>query len=480
MESIWEKTAQLPDYTPLSGDLSADAVVIGGGMAGLLTAFFLRQRGVDAVVLEADQVASGQTAGTTAKITSQHGLIYARLAESLGEKAAQEYAHANAQAIQDYKDIARQLAIDCHMEEKDAYLYSCVETDALQREAEAAAHLGLAADFTTQPGLPFAVKGALRFTGQAQFHPLLFLQGILPALRIFAHTKILRVEGGHVETDRGTVEAKSVIFACHYPFPNVPGYFFLRMHQERSYVLALENAGYVEGMYLGVDAGSGWSIREAEGKVLLGGANHRTGENRGGGRYAALRKAAQEFWPDCTVWAQWSAQDCMTLDGVPYIGRFSEDTPDWYVATGFNKWGMTSSMAAARLLSDMIVDGASPYESVFSPQRFTPAASAKAFFSDGAHAVRDLTRRVFAPPRADTEALPPGHGGVVEVDGEKAGVYKDEDGEIHVVSIKCPHLGCQLEWNPDEKSWDCPCHGSRFSYTGKRISGPAQEDLCDG
>ena len=276
-------------------------------------------------------------------------------------------------------------------------------------------------------------------------------------------------------TDRGTVTAEHVVFACHYPFRNVPGYYFLRMHQERSYVLALENAAGLEGMYFGTD-GDGLSFRPQGDLLLLGGGGHRTGENSAGGQYQKLRQAARSFWPESRETAAWSAQDGMPLDGVPYIGRFSATTPNWYVATGFQKWGMTSSMVAARLLTDLITTGASPWEEVFTPQRFQPSAAGKALLQESTQAAKGLGRRLFTPPRAEVEALPRGHGGVVEYRGEKLGVYKDDGGEVFCVSVRCPHLGCQLEWNPDEKSWDCPCHGSRFDYRGRLLDGPAQRD----
>ncbi|WP_316248737.1 FAD-dependent oxidoreductase [Zongyangia hominis] len=478
MQALWRDQADLPQFPALSGDYEAEVAIIGGGMAGILTAYLLRERGVEAVVLEADRVASGQTQNTTAKITSQHGLIYHKLMETMGEELARQYAKANEEAIASYRDIIAKENIDCHFEERDAYLYSLREMNPLVREAEAAAKLGIAASFTTQTELPFPVQGAVRFEGQAQFHPLLFLRSIVEGLSIFERTRVQTVEEDQLVTDKGTVRAKHIVFACHYPFLNAPGYYFMRMHQERSYVLALDHAMQVKGMYLGIDEDDGWSLRSAEGLLLFGGGNHRTGENRGGGKYNMLRKKAGELWPQSEERYHWSAQDCMTLDIVPYIGPYASSAPGWYVATGFEKWGMTSSMAAATILTNLICGGHSPNSEVFSPQRFTPGASAKNFLKEGGHAVRDLSREIFAPPRAVIEDLPMGHGGVVEVDGQKVGVYRDENGEAHVVSVRCPHLGCQLEWNPDEKSWDCPCHGSRFDFTGKLICGPAQEPIA--
>ena len=351
------------------------------------------------------------------------------------------------------------------------------------REAETAKALGIQAEFTTRTELPFSINGAVCFQGQAHFHPLEFLMGAAEGLAIYENSPALFVDDGSVLTEKGKVTAEKVVFACHYPFINVPGYYFMRMYQERSYVLALDTEAsgkgkpfLPKGMYYGIDA-DGLSLRSADGLLLLGGEGHRTGENRKGGRYEKLMARARQLWPDCRERFRWSAQDCMTLDGIPYIGQFSAKTPNWYVATGFQKWGMTSAMAAAMIIRDTIIGKENPDAEVFSPERFTPAASAKKFVSGGLHAVRDLSREIFALPRAAAEKLPCGHGGVVEYEGKKAGVYKEEDGTLHVVSVRCPHMGCQLEWNPDEKSWDCPCHGSRFDYDGKLIDNPAQEGI---
>lgn len=476
-KSIWSIDTQLPKHSSLSGDLKVDAAVIGGGMAGILTAYHLSEAGLRTVVLEAAYVGSGQTKNTTAKITSQHGLIYHRLIEQLGREKAQQYADANQAAIEGYGRIISDKNIDCDFTRCPAYLYSTTSQEALEREYRAASALGIKAAVCRETELPFPVKAALRFENQARFDPLKFLKALSEPLEIYEKTKVKAVEGKRVITDCGTVTAEHIVFACHYPFINMPGYYFMRMHQERSYVIALENAQKLEGMYIGVDD-DGLSFRPQGELILLGGGGHRTGENSRGGQYQKLQDTAKSFWPESQERARWSAQDCMPMDGVPYIGRFSSSAPGWYVATGFQKWGMTSSMVSALLLTGLITRGESPWENVFSPQRFVLSASAKALAEDGIQSAKGLARRFFVPPAADIEALPNGHGGVVECDGEKLGVYKNEAGETFVVSIRCPHLGCQLEWNPDEKSWDCPCHGSRFDYMGKLIDNPAQENLA--
>ena len=475
MESIWQKTARRAESDTDTLCSHADAVVIGGGMAGILTAWMLTSRGVHTVVLEANEVGSGQTGHTTAKVTSQHGLIYDRLCKSVGGELARQYAHANEEAIGAYERLIDQLGIACDWERRDAWVYSTRSGEALMAETDAAQQLGLPAFFADKSCLPFWIQGASVFKNQAQFHPLKFLYALAGQLNVYEHTPVLHVEGQNIDTLLGRIVADHIIFACHYPFVNYPGYYFMRMHQERSYALALENTQPLDGMYISADD-DGLSFRTYNNQLILGGSGHRTGENCAGGQYDELRRRAREYWPDCRESACWSAQDCMPLDKIPYIGRFSGKYPNWYVATGFKKWGMTSSMVAARLISDAILQIDHPDRHVFSPQRHTWKASAGSFIKDGMASAKHLTRYYLKRPGMDVEQLLPGHGGIVRCNGRKLGAYRDMDGHVFLVSIKCPHLGCQLEWNPEEKSWDCPCHGSRYDYTGKLISNPAQEE----
>ena len=288
------------------------------------------------------------------------------------------------------------------------------------------------------------MAGAVRCENQAQSHPLRLLRALAEELTIWEGTRVLEAEGDQLRTTGGTVRAKHIIFCCHFPFVNAPGHYFLRMHQERSYVVALEGTPAVPGMYYSADSG-GASLRMAEGLLLVGGGSHRTGENREGGKYEALRRWAGLHFPGASEAGHWSAQDCMTLDGLPFIGRFSRRRPCWYVATGFGKWGMTTAMVSARILTALIRGRESPEGDIFSPRRRFTAQAAKGLAVHGAYTVKGLAKHLL--PSGDREIVP-----------------------------NCPHMGCRLEWNPEEESYDCPCHGSRFRREGRLIDGPAQTD----
>lgn len=474
MESVWSKACAIPPRDALHGNAETEVAVIGAGMAGILTAAALQKAGKQVVVLEANRIGSGQTRNTTAKITAQHALFARKLIAALGVDRAKQYAAANLAAVEAYRELIRSEGIDCDFEETCAYVCGD-DVKRLEQEAEAEKRLGLPASFVREPDVPGGAAGAVRVERQAQFHPLKFLKALSEPLTVYENTPVRRVTGHKLFTANGTVRTEWVVFACHYPFVNFPGLYFARMHQERSYVLALENAVCPDGMWIGAGSG-GYSFRKYGDLLLLGGGGHRTGENQEGRRYEELRKRAAEWFPGSREVAHWSAQDCIAADGAPYIGQYAKSRPHWYVATGFGKWGMTGSMVSAMLLRDMICGRENPYAEAFAPGRFD-TETVRGVAGESAHAVKGLTKQLFQIPAKQAAKLPSGHGGIVFLHGKKVGVYKDAGGAVHAVDIRCPHLGCQLEWNPDEKSWDCPCHGSRFDFRGKLISGPAQNNI---
>ncbi|HAT4179651.1 TPA: FAD-dependent oxidoreductase [Clostridium perfringens] len=476
MKSVWSESCKFRKREALNKDIKTDVLVIGAGIAGILTAYMLKQKGRDVVLIDAAEIASGNTKNTTAKITSQHDLIYSKLISEFGEEKARQYAKANELAIKKYKEIIEDKRIECDFEEKPAYVYSLNEVDVLKEEVEAAKKLGIDAEFVQEVNLPFKIKGAVKFNNQAQFNPLKFLRGISNELVIYENTRALEIKENLVVTSGGNITANNIVVATHYPIMNAPGYYFMKMHQERSYVLALENTSEIDGMYIDLNK-EGYSFRTYNNLLLLGGISHRTGENEEGGSYDKLRKVVKKLYPKAKEKYYWSAQDCMTIDGIPYIGRYSNETPNIYVATGFNKWGMTSSMVSAMIISDMILEKENDFSEIFSPRRFDLSLSINNIANDLIETAKNFIAQKVYIPSSEIEHIKNGHGGIIEYNGEKVGVYKDKEGKEFFVSTKCTHLGCQLSWNADELTWDCPCHGSRFDYKGRLIGSPATKDL---
>ena len=430
MPSIWTESVQLPRFESLTQDTKTDVLVIGGGIAGLLCAYFLEQAGVSYALVEAGRICGGITKDTTAKITAQHGLIYDRLIRKFGPEPAQMYLNANQEALEKYRALCQ--TIDCDFQERNSYVYALDGRRKIEAELEALQKIGFRAKTADELPLPFSIAGAVGFERQAQFHPLKFLSAISKGLSIYENTRVLELKPGAAVTEYGTIKAEKIIVTTHFPFLTKHGSYFLKLYQQRSYVLAWERAADVRGMY--VDAsGSGLSFRNTRDTLLLGGGGHRTGKQGGG--FQELTAFAENYYPTAKEICRWATQDCVSLDEVPYIGPYSARTPDLYVATGFNKWGMTSSMAAAMVLSDLVRGRKNPYAQVFSPSR-------------------SMLRSQLA------------------VNGLESTLHL-----LKPTRPRCPHMGCALEWNPQERSWDCPCHGSRFSEEGKLLNNPAAGGL---
>jgi glycine/D-amino acid oxidase-like deaminating enzyme/nitrite reductase/ring-hydroxylating ferredoxin subunit len=502
MESLWRKESGCIEAMHIESfmdnqELSVrewDVIVVGAGMTGLLTAYFLSERGKKVLVLEAKTVASGQSERTTAKITSQHGLKYTKLIKDIGMDKATLYAKANEEAIREYQRIITTNKIECDFMKTTAYLYSNENTDELIEEEKNAKLLGIDAFYTTATELPFEIKGAVGFKNQAQFQPLEFIKYLAGKLLIVEGAKVVNIKGQKVcvQRVRGEEEqhklwhhrdrvdivlkANKVVVATHYPLLKFKGLYFMRQHQERSYVVSLDGCDNIKGMYYGIDD-DGLSFRQAGEYLLLGGSSHRTGENKSGGAYDKLISCAKKIYPECKEVARWSAQDCMPHDGIPFIGRYSILTPHLYVATGFQKWGMTSSMIAAMMIRDDIMGIASPYKKLFKPQRIHFKAGMKNFLTDVCVSLKGLFEGTFHRPKEISDTLPNGQGGMVTERGRTYACYKENNGRLHMISHRCTHLGCKVEWNEDEKSWDCPCHGSRYDINGKVLDNPANRDI---
>lgn len=427
-KSVWQNDASLPEFPKLSGERSTDVLVIGGGLAGLLTAWELRQKGVDVMLVEKGRICSATTAHTTAKLTAQHGLIYQKLIRSIGVEGAGQYYKANAEAVEQLKKLCRRF--DAPMEEKANFVYSS-DSRKLDRELDAFQKLGIPAIFVEAPPLPLSAAGAIGIPGQAQFHPLKLAASLAKELTIYENSRVTELIGTTATTEHGRILAKKIVVTTHFPFLNKHGSYFLKLYQHRSYLLALENAGTLDSMYVSDDK-KGMSFSSFGGTLLLGGGGHRTGKHGGGWR--ELREFAAKHYPNAAEMNHWAAQDTMSLDGIPYIGQYSRNTPDLYVAAGFNKWGMTGSMVSAMLLADLITEKDNDYSGVFSPSR--SILKPQLLFN-----CAETTANFLIP-----------------------------------TTKRCPHLGCALKYNREEHSWDCSCHGSRFSESGEVLDNPANGD----
>lgn len=430
MLSLWSAESNFKSFPTLNGDKKTDVLVIGGGIAGILCAYKLKQRGVNCILLEADRICRGVTPNTTAKITSQHGFIFDKLIKSFGEEKTRIFLDANEKAIGDYRKLSEK--VPCDFEITDNFIYCKDNMKKVEKELSALEKVSFPAEYVGDIPVPIEIVGAVKFRNQAQFNPLKLLSELSKDLEIYENSKVIEVRGNTAITFHGDVVADKIIVATHFPFMNKRGAYFIKLYQERSYLIAYENGPKVNGMYLD-EATGGYSFRNYKNYLIVGGGDHRTGKR--GGAYNQIRNFAKIHYPDCPERYHWATQDCMSLDSVPYIGQYSPKTPNLYVATGFNKWGMTSAMVSANILSDLVMGKDNEYKEVFLPSR--SVLTTQLFVNLGETALN------LATP----------------------------------TTKRCPHMGCALKWNPDEHTWDCPCHGSRFTEDGQVIENPATDDL---
>ena len=424
MKSVWQKNKN-PQYKALKGNITADVLIIGGGIAGILCANALKEKNTNYVLLEGKRILSGNTGNTTAKITAGHGLIYHKILKKYGKDTAKKYYHANMMAIEKYKHLSK--IYPCDFEQKDLYIYSKNDYKKIHKEFEALRFIGAQVQLVHADELPIVTVGAIKHNNQAQFNPVKLLSSIAENLNIYENSFVTKVSGNTAFCENGSVTFKKVIFASHFPFIDRFGLFFIKMYQHRSYVLALKNAKQLTNMYVD-EADDGLSFRNYKDYLLIAGGGGRTGKNNG--CFSEVKRISQLYYPNSKIEFEFAAQDCMTLDGMPYIGRYSYFKDNYFVATGFNSWGMTSAMVAADLLCDMIEGRENELSAVFNPLRsiFHPQLLVNAFEA----AFNLLTPTV---PR-------------------------------------CTHIGCALKWNKSEKVWECPCHGSRFSIDGEILDNP--------
>lgn len=434
-ESVWEKylTEEKNNIKwkskRLDKDIRTDVLIVGGGIAGILCAYRLKMAGISCILVEKGHILEGVTRNTTAKITAQHGLIYSKIQQSYGKEKAGQYYEINIKALEEFKKLSDN--ISCDLENKTAYIYSIDNQEKLEQEIKAYENLNIPYIWKQKAAIPVAACGAIGMENQAQFNPMKILPVLAEKLEVYENTQVLKIEKGRAVTENGVIEAEQIILATHFPMVNIPGGYFVKMYQNRSYVLAIENGNQLDGMYLDENK-EGFSFRNYKNYLLLGGGGHKTGTKSGG--YTGVKKFADSEYPGKNISYMWSAQDCMSLDGIPYIGRHSRSRDRVLVATGFNKWGMTGAMSSAIVLEELLAKGHSEYEDLFSPMR--TMMHPQVLINLGA-ALGNILR--------------PGK--------------------------RCTHMGCALRWNPQERTWDCPCHGSRFEESGEVLENPAKKGL---
>lgn len=490
-ESLWTATSGTSAYPRLSGNHTADVVIIGGGIAGLTAAYCLREEGLTVIVLEQDRIACRTSGYTTAKVTAQHGLIFRFLIDRFGKIQAKMYADSHQWAISEIERIVTDEGIDCDYRRIPSYLYAGnrEETESVREEYDACRQLGLPVQLVKQRiGLPFPTQAAVRMNDQACFHPRQYLLQLASSiigqgLRIFERSAVRRVQddlddGVEVGTDRGSVRAGTAVLATNYPIHDTGG-LFLKMGQRRSYALAVRLGNPVPGgLYIGAGERD-LSVRPyksgSDEWTIIGGESHPVGSGDSrGNHFQTLEHNVRSRFDVASVDYRWAAQDSSSIDRVPYIGRMPGSNR-MLVTTGYGEWGMTTSMVSARILSDIVSDRQNPWIELYDPARLKPLASPMTTADHVFRTVNGMLGHVL--DRGDIGKLKPGEGTVATIDGQNVAVYRDRNSDIHAVSAVCTHKGCIVRFNRTEESWDCPCHGSRFSTDGTVIDGPAREHL---
>ncbi|KQL53867.1 (2Fe-2S)-binding protein [Heyndrickxia shackletonii] len=491
-EPLWRDKIDFPKFSQLNEDIEVDVTVVGGGITGITTAYLLVKEGFKVALIEAGNLLNGTTGHTTAKITAQHGLIYDELIQTIGGESARLYYEANNNAITFIRDMVKEHNIECDFTNEDAFIYTNSDDyiNKLKNEMIAYEKLGIKGEISDRVPADFSVKAALKMSNQAHFHPLKYLKPLVEYIVsnggvIFEKTTATDVDTEEklkVRTSGGPSVICRYVCACsHFPFYDGLGFYPTRMYAERSYIIAIKpEKEFNGGMYINAEQPTR-SLRTAmlgdEELLLIGGENHKTGQGISTIlHYQALENFAEETFGIKEYLFRWSAQDLTTLDKVPYIGQITGGHPNIFVATGFRKWGMTNSTVAANLLKDLIMEKENPYRDLYTPSRFGDT-SMKSFLSTNIDVAKHLIEGKLEYPLMRIDELEPDQGSVVNVNGRRAGAYRDKDGKVYVVDTTCTHLGCEVEWNSGDRTWDCPCHGSRFSIQGDVIEGPAESPL---
>lgn len=497
MKSYWiDSKKEKESYKPLNKDMETDICIIGGGITGVSVAYYLNKYKIKNIILEQDKICERTSGYSTAKVTSQHGLFYKYLIDSQGKEFARGYYEVNEQAINNIEQIVKQENIDCGFKRESAYVFTqkIEDMQKIKDEVEAVKQIGGTANYVEAQNIQIPLKAlaAIEFPNQAQFNPYLYVSELANICakdhtQIYENSKVIDVEddekGYIIKLENGaTVKAKYVVIATKYPIINFPGYYFLKMYQSTSNAIVVDpKQELFEGMYINSEDPtiSLRTIKEENKQLLMiVGLDHKTGAKIDlANGYQYLEKVARSMYPNCDIKYRWNTEDCISLDKIPYIGEFSNTMPNVYVATGYNKWGITTSNIAANIIVDKIMGRENPYAEIFKATRLEPIKNIKEVGNILKESIHSLVLNKLEIPKETIDQIGNDQGKIVEIEGKKVGVYKNSQGEIFKVKPICQHLGCELSWNNLDKTWDCPCHGSRYSYKGELIYGPSVKNL---
>lgn len=493
--SYWLSSSNLPTFDSLKNNMTTEIGIVGSGITGITLAYLLSKEGYSVTLIEAHTLVSGTTGNTTAKITTQHGLIYDELIQHYGVETAKLYYEANDRAKQFMIDTIEQYDIkDAKLRTASSIMYTTEgeHVKKLEKELQAYEQLSIDGSLSSDTELAFGAKEALHLPNQAHFHPVHYLRTLIEkcveqGVSFFENTRAISVDYSKnplIICEGGAhIVCQYVVQASHYPFFDGQQFFPLKMYADRSYALLAKTKKKVENMYINVDIPTR-SIRplsiENENYLIFAGENHRTGDSDvpTDEHFNLLAQFADEQFNIDKIEHMWSAQDYTTIDKIPYVGPVTKEKDNVLVATGYRKWGMTNGTNAALLLRDLIAQKETDFATVFSPQRnakFDP--SVKNLFTFNAEVAKHLVKGKFDSSKDKIEQIKDGEAAIIMHDGNRIGVYKDHHGKTYAVDTTCTHLGCEVAWNRAENSWDCPCHGSRFSIEGDVLNGPAVRNL---
>ena len=494
MSSLWTNTTTKSDeFNKITQNQTCDVCIIGAGIVGLSTGYYLSKQGIKVIILDKSDIGTKTSGNTTGKITYQHNLIYDYLINSKSDKYAKAYLDANKKAISNIKNIISEEQIDCDFELQSNYVYTTKQEELpkIHKEIQALKKLGEQAEFITICNLPFKIAGALENKNQAQIHLRKYMLALANCIKqkggeIYTNSTVTNVKKDNNEyitlASNYEIKSKYILQACHFPFINFPGFYFSKMYQSTSYVIAVDtHTKLFDGMYINPTEPI-YSFRTAKFEdkrlLLIAGADHKTGfapdENKA---YNLLENLAKKHYPKSEILYKWNTRDCISLDKIPYIGEFSSLMPNAYVATGFNKWGITGSNIAANIITDKILGKENKYAFVFDSKRLEPIKNKDEVNNITSQVFKSFISNRIKIPEANLEEIKNDNGGIIKIDGINVGIYKDTSGNIFAINPTCTHLGCLLTWNNLDKTWDCPCHGSKFNFKGENIYDPAFKNL---